>query len=76
MTSNYFYSRGNTKTPTIIGVIVFTLYLPVKIFVYEKFKLAGLAITISIYMLLILFIHLYFIYKKRKQYEKTQVPLL
>jgi putative peptidoglycan lipid II flippase len=76
VTSNYFYSRGNTKTPTIIGVIVFTLYLPLKILVYKKFKLSGLAIIISIYMLLILFIHLYFIYKKRKQYEKTQVPLL
>ncbi len=71
LTSNYFYSRGNTKTPTLIGVIVFSLYLPIKIVVYKKFKLAGLAITISIYMLLILIIHLYFIYKKRNHYETT-----
>jgi putative peptidoglycan lipid II flippase len=76
VTANYFYSRGNTKTPTVIGAVIFTLYLPIKIFVYRKFKLTGLAITISIYMLLILFIHLYFIYKKRNQYEQTQVPLL
>jgi len=66
LTANYFYARGNTKTPTAIGVIIFSLYLPVKFFAYKKFKLIGLAITVSIYMLLILFIHLYFIYKKKK----------
>jgi putative peptidoglycan lipid II flippase len=71
VTANYFYSRGNTKTPTLIGVVVFTLYLPIKIIVFKKFRLAGLAITISIYMLLVLYIHLYFIYKKRNQYEAT-----
>jgi putative peptidoglycan lipid II flippase len=76
LTANYFYSRGNTKTPTFIGVIIFTLYMPLKVISYKKFKLAGLAITVSIYMLLVLFIHLYFIYKKGNRYEQTEKALL
>lgn len=76
VTANYFYSRGNTKTPTLIGVIIFTLYMPLKIIAYRKFKLIGLAITVSIYMLLILFIHLYFIYTKRNRYEQTADAIL
>ncbi|HEX6715718.1 MAG TPA: lipid II flippase MurJ [Pyrinomonadaceae bacterium] len=50
-TAGAFYAMGNTKTPTKVSSLLYTLYIPVKIIVFFKFGLIGLAITMSTYFL-------------------------
>ena len=61
VTSSAFYSKGDTITPTKIGAVNFTLYMPVKIFCYYKFGIQGLAISVTVYYLLSVLIQLYFL---------------
>jgi peptidoglycan biosynthesis protein MviN/MurJ (putative lipid II flippase) len=42
---------GNTKTPTKVSTLLYTLYVPVKVLAFFKFGLIGLAVTVSIYFL-------------------------
>jgi len=46
-----FYAMGNTKTPTKVSTLLYTLYIPVKVVAFFKFGLMGLAITMSTYFL-------------------------
>lgn len=50
-TAGAFYAMGNTKTPSKVSAAVYTLYLPVKIAVFFKFGLIGLAMAMSSYFL-------------------------
>lgn len=61
ITSGAFYARGNTVTPTRIGSVVFTLYLPLKVFCYLRFGVTGLAISITAYYLISCGVQLYFL---------------
>lgn len=47
--SGAFYARGDTRTPTIIGVISFTIGVAVKILMFRTLGLDGLAIAVSLY---------------------------
>lgn len=42
---------GNTKTPTKISTVLYTLYIPIKIVAFIKFGLIGLAVSMSSYFL-------------------------
>lgn len=44
-----FYAAGNTKTPTKVSAVVYTIYLPLKIAIFLKYGLIGLAVTVSTY---------------------------
>lgn len=44
-----FYAAGNTRTPTKVSAVVYTIYLPLKIAVFLKYGLIGLALTVSTY---------------------------
>jgi putative peptidoglycan lipid II flippase len=46
-----FYGMGNTKTPTKVSTVLYTLYIPVKILAFIKFGLIGLAVSMSSYFL-------------------------
>ena len=61
ITSSSFYAKGDTATPTKIGAILFTLYLPIKIYCYFKFGIIGLAISISAYFTVSLLAQLSFL---------------
>ncbi|HEX8559706.1 MAG TPA: lipid II flippase MurJ [Pyrinomonadaceae bacterium] len=50
--SGAFYAMGDTKTPTKVSALVYTLYLPLKIAVFLRYGLIGLAVTMSVYFLL------------------------
>jgi peptidoglycan biosynthesis protein MviN/MurJ (putative lipid II flippase) len=47
--SGAFYAMGDTKTPTKVSAFVYTLYLPLKILVFLRYGLVGLALTMSAY---------------------------
>jgi putative peptidoglycan lipid II flippase len=51
VTSIVFYSSGDTTTPTRLGIITYTLYVPLKILAFLRFGLIGLAVSSSIYFL-------------------------
>jgi putative peptidoglycan lipid II flippase len=48
-TAGAFYAMGNTKTPTKVSTLLYTLYIPAKILVFFKLGLIGLAVTVSTY---------------------------
>lgn len=50
--STSFYAQGNTRTPTRIGVIGFTVAIGVKLLAFSHFGLPGLAVAASAYYLL------------------------
>jgi putative peptidoglycan lipid II flippase len=70
LTTGTFYTQGDTKTPTIIFIINFTLYVPIKIYCFHRYGITGLALSISFYMLLNLFVQMIFLekYKRRSVY--------
>ena len=63
VSSAAFYAKGDTSTPTKIGAVAFTLYIPIKIFCYFKFGITGLAISISAYYIASFLLQLFFLRK-------------
>lgn len=49
--STAFYAAGNTKTPSKVSAIVYTIYLPLKIIMFLKYGVVGLGLTVSAYSL-------------------------
>ncbi|MFL6230750.1 MAG: lipid II flippase MurJ [Pyrinomonadaceae bacterium] len=49
ITSAAFYAIGDTKTPIMLTVLTYTIYIPVKIIVFRHYGLLGLATTASLY---------------------------
>ncbi len=49
LTSAAFYTRGDTRTPTKLGVWIYTLYVPIKILVFLRYGIIGLSISASLY---------------------------
>ncbi len=63
VTSTFFYALGDTKTPTLMSIITFTVYVPVKFIVFNVFGITGFCIAVSVYLLLNFAIMLYLILK-------------
>jgi putative peptidoglycan lipid II flippase len=51
LTAGAFYAVGDTKTPTVLGSVSFTIAIFVKVVAFSLFGLEGLALAISIYYL-------------------------
>src|SRR3989441_12597652 len=52
ITSKTFYAMGDTRTPTRLSVITYTLYIPAKVLGFLYYGLLGLAAVTSIYLFL------------------------
>jgi putative peptidoglycan lipid II flippase len=50
--SGAFYAMGDTRTPTKVSALIYTLYLPLKIAVFLTYGLMGLAVTMSAYFVI------------------------
>ncbi len=48
--SSAFYAIGDTRTPTMLFIITYTVYIPIKIVVFLKYGVVGLAVATSIHM--------------------------
>ena len=51
ITSTTFYAMGDTRTPTLVSICLFSIYVPVKFLVFFLYGLNGLAISISMYFM-------------------------
>jgi len=56
VTAPAFYAMGDTRTPTRLSIITYTLYIPVKVLVFFRYGLVGLAVVTSAYLFLNLMI--------------------
>ena len=52
VTAVAFYAMGDTKTPTNLFIWTFTIYIPVKILVFVRYGLIGLAVATSVHLVL------------------------
>lgn len=52
VTATAFYAMGDTKTPTMLFVWTFTLYVPVKVLVFIHYGMLGLAIITSVHLVI------------------------
>jgi putative peptidoglycan lipid II flippase len=50
ITAVAFYAMGDTKTPTMLFVWTFTIYIPIKVLVFLHYGLLGLAIATSVHL--------------------------
>jgi putative peptidoglycan lipid II flippase len=48
--SGAFYAIGDTRTPTLLFIVSYTVYLPIKIVVFLKYGLMGLALATSAHL--------------------------
>jgi putative peptidoglycan lipid II flippase len=51
ISSSSFYALGDTSTPTRLGVCTYTLYIPIKIFLYYSIGVMGLALASSMFLI-------------------------
>ncbi len=58
VTSKTFYAMGDTRTPTRMSIVTYTLYIPVKVWAFLHYGLMGLAVVTSAYLFLNLFIQI------------------
>lgn len=49
LTSQGFYALGDTKTPTRIGIVTFTVYVPLKFLAFRAFGIYGLATATGLF---------------------------
>ncbi len=52
VTAVAFYAMGDTKTPTMLFVWTFTIYVPIKFLVFLHYGLLGLAIATSVHLII------------------------
>ena len=50
--STSFYAQGDTRTPTRVGIVGFTLAIGLKLFAFRHYGIEGLAVAASAYYLL------------------------
>lgn len=74
-----FYAMGDTRTPTRMSVITYSIYIPTKILIFLRYGLPGLAIVTSTYLLLNLTIQVLLLEKfslPRKEREEERAVAL
>lgn len=52
VTAIAFYAMGDTKTPTNLFILTFTIYIPIKVLAFFQYGLIGLAIATSVHLVL------------------------
>jgi putative peptidoglycan lipid II flippase len=52
ITSKTFYAMGDTRTPTRMSIVTYTLYIPAKVLAFLRYGLMGLAVVTSAYLFL------------------------
>ena len=48
--SGAFYAIGDTRTPTMLFIVTYTIYIPIKILVFLRYGVIGLAVVTSVHL--------------------------
>ena len=48
--SGAFYAIGDTRTPTMLFIGTYTVYIPIKILVFLRYGVVGLALATSVHL--------------------------
>lgn len=67
VSSSAFYSLMDTKTPTLIGILSYTVFIPLKFLAYKSWGPLGLIGVMSLFVLLNFMIQHFLIYKLLKK---------
>ncbi|HEY0594055.1 MAG TPA: lipid II flippase MurJ [Thermoanaerobaculia bacterium] len=59
VTSGIFYARGDTRTPTKVGIVTYTMYVPLKVLIFWRFGLVGVAVSTSAFVTLNVLVQLF-----------------
>ncbi len=59
-----FYAQGDTRTPTWLGSLAFTLGIALKIVMFKQYGVRGLAVAISVYYFFSLSIQLFVLWRR------------
>lgn len=51
VTSGAFYAMGDTRTPTMLFIGTYTVYVPIKIIVFLRYGVIGLAVSTSLHLI-------------------------
>ena len=52
VTSGAFYAMCDTRTPTMLFIVTFTVYVPIKILVFLRYGMIGLAVATSLHLII------------------------
>ena len=63
VTTSSFYARGDTRLPTRLGMITYTIYIPIKIIAYSLGGVLALAISVSAFYLINLLLQYFYLEK-------------
>jgi putative peptidoglycan lipid II flippase len=58
ITSKTFYAMGDTRTPTRLSVLLYSVYVPAKIVIFFAYGVMGLAVIMSVYLMVSLALQL------------------
>jgi len=61
VTTSSFYARGDTRLPTRLGMITYTIYIPIKIIAYSLGGVLALAISVSAFYLVNLLLQYFYL---------------
>jgi putative peptidoglycan lipid II flippase len=79
ITSTAFYAMGDTRTPTKLGVYVFSAYLPAKFASFFFFGLIGMATSISVYYICAVIVQLVVleqVVRRRADHQPADAPVV
>jgi peptidoglycan biosynthesis protein MviN/MurJ (putative lipid II flippase) len=61
VTTSAFYARGDTRLPTRLGMITYTIYIPIKIIAYSLGGVLALAISVSAFYVVNLLLQYFYL---------------
>lgn len=74
VTSVSFYAMGDTRTPTRLGILTYTIYIPAKVLVFLHYGLIGLALSISAFVSVNFLLQIFLLEKMTLRQEQRHHP--
>lgn len=74
VTSGAFYAMGDTRTPTMLFIGTYTVYVPLKIIVFLRFGVTGLAASTSIHLIVNFLLQLFILELSRLPKSESKTP--
>lgn len=68
-----FYAMGDTKTPSILIILTYTIYVPIKLLVFLRYGLIGLSIAASVYLVFNFLLQLVILEKRMSAAQARQL---